>query len=132
MFKICTLLAAVAIVASVPTSSDAKNPKGCKRTNVRAANPRGSILIQPATNSAAAGTPTPGDAGAPVMVFGNPQPAADGGAVTGTVVPSITSEPGPKAGSAKPRRKTRKSGRSAAVDPLSLLGVAANAASSSC
>lgn len=132
MKRICTLLVAAAFVASAPSPSDAKNPKGCKHTNVRPANPRGSILIQPTTTSAAAGTPAPGDAGVPVMVFGNPQPAAGGSAVTGTVVPSITSEAGPKTGSAKPRRKTRKSGRSAATDPASLLGVAAIAASSSC
>lgn len=132
MKRICALLVAAAFVVSAPSSSDAKNPKGCKRTNVRPANPRGSILSRPTTSSAAAGAPAQGDAGVPVMVFGNPQPAAGGGTVTGTVVPSITSEAGPKTGSAKPRRKARKSGRSAAADPSSLLGVAAIAASSSC
>lgn len=45
MKRICTLLVAAAFVASAPSPSDAKNPKGCKHTNVRPANPRGSILI---------------------------------------------------------------------------------------
>lgn len=130
MFKIATLLAAVAIVASMPASSDAKNPKGCKRTNVRPANPRGSVLTQPAVNSAAASTPA--QAGVPVMVFESSQPSAGGGSATITVVPSITTEAGPKTGPAKPRRKARKSGRSAEIAPSSLLGAAAIGASSSC
>ncbi len=132
MFKIATLLAAVAILASAPSSSDAKNPKGCKRTNVRPANPQGSVLTQPATRSAAAGTAAPGEAGMPVMVFGSVQSTAGGGTVTGTVVPSITSEPGPETSSAKPQRKPHKSGRSAATDPSPILGAAAISASSSC
>jgi len=132
MFKIVTLLASVAVLASVPSSLDAKSPKGCKRTNVRAANPQGSVLMQPGSRSAAAGTSVPGKVGVPVMVFGSPQPAAGDGATTGTVVPSITSEAGPKASSAKPRRKARKSGRTAAIAPSSLLGTAAITASSSC
>ncbi len=126
MFKISTLLAAVVIVASVPASLDAKNPKGCKRTNVRPANPQGSVLMQPAASSVAAST------GAPVMVFGSARSAAGESAATGTVVPGITSEQGPNTSSTQPPRKTRKTRRSAATDPSSLLGAIAIDASSSC
>ena len=128
MFKTCTLLAAVAIVASAPSSLEAKNPKGCTRTNVRPANPHGSVLMQPVTRSAAEGTP----GRVPSMVFGSPQQAAGVRAARGTVVPSITSEPGPSAGFIKPRRKARKPGRSAAINPSSFLGAAAISVAASC
>lgn len=133
MFKVVTLLAAMAIVASASVPSDAKNSKGCKRTNVRPANPQGSVLVQPSTGAAAAGTATPtaGDGVAPVMVFGSARPTTDG-ATAGTVVPGIASEPGPTPGSVQRRRKARRSRRSAAVDTSSLPDLGAIAASSSC
>lgn len=132
MFKITTLLAAAAIVAATAAPSDAKNPKGCKRTNVRPANPQGSVLVQSSPSAAVGGTamPTSGDGIAPVMVFGGAQPT--GGEATGTVVPGIASETEPAPGSAQPRRKARKSRRSAAINASSLLGTGAIAASSSC
>jgi hypothetical protein len=128
MFRICTLLGAVAIVASAPSSLEAKNPKGCTRTNVRPANPHGSVLMQPVARSAAVGRP----GRVPSMVFGSPQRAVGVRATRGTVVPSITSEPGPSASSIKSRRKARKPGRSAAITPSSFLGAAAISVAASC
>lgn len=130
MFRVVTLLAAVAIVGSASVPLDAKNPKRCKRTNVRPANPQGSVLVQPSTATAAASAATP-TTDAPVMVFGGAEPITDRSA-TGTVVPGIASERGPAAGSVPPRRKARKSRRSAAFDASSLPNLGAIAASSSC
>ena len=138
MFKICTMLAAVAIVASLPASSDAKNPKGCKRTNVRYANPRGSVLIQPATRAAAvtAAPLVPGQAPIPVVVFGGPQAAIDAASgmstTGGTVVPSITSEAAPQAAPSRSRKKRARRRTSAVIDMPSSPGAGALAAASSC
>lgn len=139
MFKVCTLLAAVVIAASVPASSEAKNPRGCKRTNVRSANPQGSVLVQPATR-AATGTAVPlipGQSTVPVVVFGGPQAAT--GAATGmstaedgTVVPSITSEAAPQAARSRSGKKRARRRTSAVIDLPSSPDAGALAAASSC
>jgi len=136
MKRICTLVIAAVFVTSAPQSSDAKAPKGCKRTNVRSANPQGSVLVQAATRAAAAtAVPlVPGQA-TPVVVFGGQQ-AATGAAsgmstAGGTVVPSITSEAAPPA--TTPSRKKRARRRtSAVIDLPSLPDAGALAAVSSC
>lgn len=93
MIRICTLLAAVALCASMGSVSEAKKPKGCSRSNVRPANPSGSVLAQIPTSSAVAATR------APVRVFGN-APFATGAA---TIVPDITADAAPKASTSQPQ-----------------------------
>lgn len=135
MKKLCTLLVAVVFVASAPSSSDAKSPKGCKRTNVRPANPRGSVLVQPATRAATA-TAVPlvtGQSTVPVVVFGGPQAATgEVSSISGTVVPSITSEAAPPATSSRSRKKRARRGTSAVIDLPSLPDAGALADVSSC
>lgn len=138
MKRIFTLLVAAVFVTSAPSPSDAKNPKGCKRTNVRPANPRGSVLVQPAARAAAAtATPlVPGQATVPVVVFGGPQ-AATGAASSmstagGTVVPSITSEAAPQAVPSRSRKKRAGRRTSAVIDLPSLPDAGVLAAVSSC
>lgn len=141
MMKIFTMLIAVAFAASIPASSDAaKAPKGCKRSNVRPANPQGSVLIQTgqgaATLSAVPISPaqaaTPA---APVMMFGNPVLVTESGnaaaGMSGTVVPSITAESAPPRKPSRSRNGGRRRGGSASINPSSF-GAAAPAASSSC
>lgn len=139
MIKICTLLFAVAFAASVPTSSDAaKNPKGCKRTNVRPANPQGSVLIQSGRGAAAiSAVPlTSVQSSPPVMVFGDAVLVGEAGTgaigATGTVVPSITTEAAPPPKTSRTRKRARRRGRSAAIGPSSLPGPVALASASSC
>ena len=125
------LLVAVCITAlSISASSPiaAKAPKGCKRTNVRPANPRGSVLVQPATRAAAAPA-------VPVVVFGGPQAAGAASGIStagGTVVPSITSQAAPQAAAPRSGKKRARRRTSAVIDLPSSPDAGALAAASSC
>lgn len=138
MKRICTLLVAAVFVTSAPSSLDAKNPKGCKRTNVRSANPQGSVLVQPATRAATAtAVPlVPGQSTVPVVVFGGSQAVT--GVVSGmstadgTVVPSITSEAAPQTTPTKSRKKRARRRTSTVIDLPSSPDAGALAAVSRC